>query len=1831
MMRLIFTFLVAFIFQVGLYGQGGCNPPGADDCESSNVLCSLAELDGYSCSNPDADNPTGATPLCFGTGKPHNTVWWAFIGGGETITLSFNFDSSDCKNYLDSNTCVVGIQAGVLTACGGAPVACNASCCIEVFQLTFYAEACQVYYVWVDGCNHDVCNYTMGVSPKGKGAQLPDPLPEFYIEGKPCKCNTIDVCVEPLANNCDAHINWTIDGVPDPTWDDELCITGFDVPLNPVEFCVTWTIGNPANPDGICDEKTKCFVLTPEAEKEVLLPPEWVCYETHLNNYTWSHLGTDTIISESCIDPPCRLSIPNGDGCCVDYIKEINLLPERPKGEKFKFICDRTPFIAENGRPFRETTCGEDITWKAPWGDNGTLCDTTYTLYLEVYDPEVETDITCGKCDGYYTITATFSWFPDCINGDYSELGYWINPNLDTIWETDFEVHLEDGDPDGIYEFFIRINYTDNDDPSENKVCDFATGQRQVVAPINVPAPVISGDKTLCFGTDGDYSLTDNSTSACQYRWYIKQGQGTILTPDPTSSKDISIHWESGGGNTGVICANILVDCGRSKDSCLTVTLQDAPEPNAGPDTVLCGLTYKMNGQADIPGGKWTLLSNPGAANYDENDIQTDVSVDQYGEYVFQWSEQLSSCKGKDSVRILFRPDPDHGPVDTICAGNADSYRVQFEILNGEGPYEIIEGAGVISGNVFLSDSLTENVTNRIVIKDKYGCSFIYEINHDCACHNQLGMIAKDTIKECGPTTVQIEYDRTGEMLGSKDIVDFVLFSDPSDYYGSSFAHNHTGLFTFDPSTMTFGKVYYLGVLLGKSNPDGTVNVLGGCLQKALQPVIWYEIPTPEAGVEKSICGLEMDITGVPSIAGSKIEWATTPGIIMSGKDSNTAHLMATNYGRYVFYFKERNAICEGIDSTVVNFNESPEIINLRKVCLDRDPEFKWYYEVCITKGKPNYSKIKGNGTLDQSTWCFRSNNLLSNTTDTLFITDANGCEAMIPVSHNCDCGATASGTMDVTEQTTCVDQCVTVMANNDHSAQPDDCVKMILHSDNGFINPSDPVLTIQDYNPAGNEFCFDASTMMPNKVYYVSYVVGECTPSGNINLKDFCIRFVSKPVRFIPYPIPDAGQDRDICFQTTNLEAQASLGSGIWTVIKKPSGTANVVISDPTASGSPVSVDEYGDYSFVWTEDNQGCIATDTVVIHFHDYPLWRNVTFECDSVAEHYRMHFEIYSGDNSSYDVNGTVSGIKSLGSGQFVTPWIMQGNPLQVSVTDRYACQPAMIDTSYQCNCLTEPGSLAANEKLCQNDPVTASYSAGNLDPNDGVVFVLHDGNTNTIGNRLAMNTTGVFNFIPGNMTLNKTYYITAIAGNKKPDGSIDEGDRCLVQTEGIPVTWYDDPAPLIAPSAQTLTCRVDVITLDGSVSNNRAGIGALIYEWSTQDGSFEPGADLRSDKVNIISKGTYKLLVSNSETGCTKEVTVIIDEDRVPPAADAVALGCDGTGMRIDAASSSQGQDFTIEWQGAGIQAADMNNRSPIVSKPGWYKITVMNTRTGCVSYDSVEVVLLELVESLDKDITCYGADDGQLFIQGIKGGNKPIRYSINGESPKLYTGPVQLNNLKPGTYTLKVIDDKGCEITQSLEVTEPAPIDIFAKESFFKEWGEDVLLDSLIEDIRGTDTSHAVIEWYDESGKRVKSTFFGNLTKGKYTFKVLLRDENGCIAEDFINIFVKVTRKVYIPNTISPQSGIHEENKKLFVFGRPGLVDKVNVFRVYDRWGELVWQNTESIGFDDQGKSLEGWNATFKGQPVKPGVYVYYAEVAFKDLGEGVVVKKLTGDVTVIR
>lgn len=113
-------------------------------------------------------------------------------------------------------------------------------------------------------------------------------------------------------------------------------------------------------------------------------------------------------------------------------------------------------------------------------------------------------------------------------------------------------------------------------------------------------------------------------------------------------------------------------------------------------------------------------------------------------------------------------------------------------------------------------------------------------------------------------------------------------------------------------------------------------------------------------------------------------------------------------------------------------------------------------------------------------------------------------------------------------------------------------------------------------------------------------------------------------------------------------------------------------------------------------------------------------------------------------------------------------------------------------------------------------------------------------------------------------------------------------------------------------------------------------------------------------------------------------------------------------------------------------------------------------------------------------------------------------------------------------------------------------------------------------------------------------------------------NQYGCKATDRLRIRVIEDcegKMVYVPNTFTPNGD--GQNDVVKVFG-PG-VSSVKQVRIFNRWGQLVFETNDPANI--------GWDGTYKGQELNPGVFVYYMDVECIN-GERTIKK---GDITLLR
>jgi gliding motility-associated-like protein len=105
-------------------------------------------------------------------------------------------------------------------------------------------------------------------------------------------------------------------------------------------------------------------------------------------------------------------------------------------------------------------------------------------------------------------------------------------------------------------------------------------------------------------------------------------------------------------------------------------------------------------------------------------------------------------------------------------------------------------------------------------------------------------------------------------------------------------------------------------------------------------------------------------------------------------------------------------------------------------------------------------------------------------------------------------------------------------------------------------------------------------------------------------------------------------------------------------------------------------------------------------------------------------------------------------------------------------------------------------------------------------------------------------------------------------------------------------------------------------------------------------------------------------------------------------------------------------------------------------------------------------------------------------------------------------------------------------------------------------------------------------------------------------YGVFLMNENGCVTEDEVIVYVNNKRRIFIPNAFSPNGD--GQNDLFIIYGGLG-VEEIENFQIFSRWGDLVF---EKNNFQLNDPTM-GWDGFFKGKKMNPAVFVFFAKIRY--------------------
>ena len=200
--------------------------------------------------------------------------------------------------------------------------------------------------------------------------------------------------------------------------------------------------------------------------------------------------------------------------------------------------------------------------------------------------------------------------------------------------------------------------------------------------------------------------------------------------------------------------------------------------------------------------------------------------------------------------------------------------------------------------------------------------------------------------------------------------------------------------------------------------------------------------------------------------------------------------------------------------------------------------------------------------------------------------------------------------------------------------------------------------------------------------------------------------------------------------------------------------------------------------------------------------------------------------------------------------------------------------------------------------------------------------------------------------------------------------------------------------------------------------------------------------------------------------------------------------------------------------------------------------------------------------------------------------------------------------------SLEVTTEQNCKIQQTIT----GMIEVYIKpEAMFEATPELVSFINPIIEFNNYSTNNYNNYWYFGDGKMSSTASpvheFSNI--GVYNITLIVESVHGCLDSVFNQVEVKDEFTLYVPTAFSPDGdGI---NDSFSAIGN-GIDTDNFMLRVYDRWGEIIWESSDLY---------QQWNGTAKNRNniVQNGTYKWL--IICKDFN-GIEYTK-SGNVTVIR
>ncbi len=995
------------------------------------------------------------------------------------------------------------------------------------------------------------------------------------------------------------------------------------------------------------------------------------------------------------------------------------------------------------------------------------------------------------------------------------------------------------------------------------------------------------------------------------------------------------------GNNDGTGYPSLTDPCFKLTPVNQEVRWDCVPKPNAGTDQTICGLSAIMNAATPAAGvtGKWTgpVGSSFGSIS---SPTSTVTIAPPAGLYTFTWTETNGKCKDSATVNITFK----QGTLTTskenyTCDGTNDNYTVKFDVSGGAPPYKILDCTtktviATLSNAPysFTSAPVKSGATYCFKVTDANNCDTItVSKSYACGCTTEVGSITVPA-EVCVGTTLAAT-SLKNDKFDTNDTFEFLLTdnSNPKDPAITIFDRNQTGKFDFDPAKLKCDKQYVLLYVVGNKNAAGTgVKFDDPCLGSTYKNVTFLCIPFPTTGIKTvDTCAQKVFLSGSVG-AGS---WSYNgPSTNVKFEPSNTdpnAIATGVSYGNWTFTWTQSNKICKDSSNKLLNLISPSTLAHKEDVICDAANKF-YTLSVDLTGSAPFKIDLVGSTAPGKITGNqFVSSPIESGKKVTLSFKDNVSC---IPVTydyeHTCPCESNA-GAMDVTQIELCQgsDALVTKPAAiTGVKLDGDDTAMFVLH-EGPVATLQNAITIVTDKDKA--TFKFDPAKMKYDKLYYISYVVGDKKANNEVDLTYFC-KSVSKgtPVIWHATPTISIGSDATIC-KGGSTEINFTMTGKASFEISYFAGTfQKPLISKNNITTLPVNPTETTVYKFTKVIDDNKCFLDFT-----KDITITVNEVGKSGIPSPDRRSCF----GTGNTIDMNTEITGADPGGvwsvspatnfnpsTGEFKPQGAATGTyTFTYTVKGKKPCPDVSTSVKYTVDPVPQADAGVDKELNCDNTEIvlgtTSSYGA-----NVQFSWITLDGSqlANPSIKNPTTKTAGKFLMEVRDKSSNCFSFDTVIV--KKDLNKIDSATFRTIQ----PNCYGED---------------------NGVILVNKISGGTPPYQFAINNGSYVPFKNFQNLKA-----GKYSIKMKDNK-GCTFQDSVLVNQ----PYQIDVDLGEDkdiqlGETADLEAQINFPEKELKkLIW----YPQCDTCKKLTLVVKPQettLYGITVINNK-GCVAKDNILV------------------------------------------------------------------------------------------------------------------------------------------------------------------------------------------------------------------------------------------------------------------------------------